>query len=69
MASERAIEVLAELEMEQDLRWKVEDRSTDLQQKVDRDAEVIARLRGERDELRRTKKKTSLGAQHSPRGS
>ena len=43
--------------MEQDLRRKAEDRSTALQQRVDRDAEVIAWLRGERDKLRRTKER------------
>lgn len=41
MASERAIEVLAELEMERDLRRKAKDRSTALQQRVDWDAKVI----------------------------
>ena len=56
-ASERAVEVLAELEMERDLKWKAEDRSTALQQRVDQDAEVIARLHGEREELRRTEER------------
>ena len=45
--SEWAIEVLAELEIERYLRWKAEDRSMGLQQRVDRDTEVIAWLRGE----------------------
>jgi len=40
--------------MEQDLRRKAEDRSTALQQRADQDAEVIARLHGEWDELRWT---------------
>ena len=57
MASEWAVEVLAELEMERDLRLKAKDRSTTLQQRANRDAEVIARLRGERDELRQTKER------------
>ena len=57
MASEHAVEVLADLETKQDLRRKAEDRSTALQQRVDRDAEVIAWLRGERNKLRRTKER------------
>ena len=57
MANERAVEVLAELEIEWDLRRKAEDRSTALQQRVDQDAEEIARLCGERDELHRTKER------------
>ena len=57
VASEQAVELLAELEMERDLKLKAEERSTALQQKADRDAEVIARLRGERDELRRTEER------------
>ena len=40
--------------MERDLKLKDEERSMALQQRVDRDAEVITRLREERDELRRT---------------
>ena len=43
--------------MEQDLRRKAEDRSTAPQQRADWDAEVIAWLRGERDELRRTEER------------
>ena len=57
MASEQAIELLAELEMEQDLKLKAEERSTALQQRADRDTEVIARLCGERDELLRTEER------------
>ena len=37
--------------MERDLKLKAEDRSTALQKRVNQDAEVIARLRRERDEL------------------
>ena len=37
MANEKAGEVLKELEMERDLRWKAESRATALQQKVDED--------------------------------
>ena len=50
-ASQRAIELLAELEMEKDLRLKAEDRSTAPQRRVDHDVEAMARLRRERDEL------------------
>ena len=56
-ASKQAVKVLAELEMEQDLRRKDKDRSTTLQQRADRDAEMIAQLRAERDELRRTEER------------
>ena len=52
VACERAGELLVGLEMEQDLKLKAEERSAVLQQRVDRDAEVIVRLREERDELR-----------------
>ena len=52
MASEKASELLAELQTEWDLKLKAEERFVALQQRADRDAEVIARLRGERDELR-----------------
>ena len=60
MASEQVVELLAELEMERDLKLKAEERSTALQQRVDRDAEVIARLREERDELRWTEERLRL---------
>ena len=50
-ASQRAIELLEELEMERDLKLKAEDRSMALQRRADQDAEAIARLRRERDEL------------------
>ena len=43
--------------MEQDLKLKAEGRSAVLRQRADRDAEVITRLREERDELRRTKER------------
>ena len=52
VASERAGELLVGLETERDLKLKAEERSAVLQQRVDRDAEVIVRLREERDELR-----------------
>ena len=51
MAIEQAIELLAELEMERDLKLKAEERSVVLQQRADRDTEVIVRLCEERDEL------------------
>ena len=50
-ANQRAIELLAELETERDLKLKAEDRSAVLQWRADQDAEVISQLRGERDEL------------------
>ena len=62
-ASQWAVEVLAKLEMEQDLRRKAKDRSTALQQRVDRDTEVIAWLCEERDEICRTKAR--LRSEHS----
>ena len=49
--------------MEQDLWRKAKDRSTALQQRADRDTKVIARLRGEWDELRRTEER--LRSEHS----
>ena len=42
MASERAGKLVAELETERDLKLKAEERSAALQQRVDRDADVIA---------------------------
>ena len=41
-ATQRAIELLEELEREHDLNLEVEDRSTALQQRANQDAEVIA---------------------------
>ena len=41
MANERAVEVLAELETEKDLRREAEDRSMALQQRANQDVEVI----------------------------
>ena len=46
-----------ELETERNLKLKAEDRSAALQQRANQDAEVIARLRRERDELRQTAKR------------
>ena len=40
-ASQRAVEVLAELETEKDLRREAEDRSMALQQRANQDVEVI----------------------------
>ena len=54
---QRAMEVLAELETEQDLRRKAKERSMALQQRANQDAEVISRLCGERDELHQTEEK------------
>ena len=50
-ASQRAIELLEELERERDLKLEAEERSTALQQRANLDAEVIAWLHRERDEL------------------
>ena len=46
--------------MEWDLKLKAEERSTALQQRADRDAEVIAGLCEEQDELRRTEERLLL---------
>ena len=48
---------MVELETERDLKLKTKDRSTTLQQRANQDVEVIARLRRERDELRRTEER------------
>ena len=40
--------------MKRDLKLRAEERSMALQQRVDQDADVIARLRRERDELSQT---------------
>ena len=45
---------MEELEREQDLKLEAEERFVALQQKANLDAEVVARLRRERDELRQT---------------
>ena len=52
-ASKRAAEVLSELETERDLRREAENRSSDLQRRVDQDAVLIDWLHRERDEARR----------------
>ena len=54
MAYQRAIDLLAELEREWDLKLEAEERSAALQQKVNLDAEVVAWLRREQDKLRQT---------------
>ena len=46
-ASKRAVEVLKELETEQDLRRKAKSRATALQQKADKDVEVVHSLRAD----------------------
>ena len=53
-ACQRAVELLEELERERDLKLEAEDRSTALQQRVNQDAEAIARLHKERDKLCQT---------------
>ena len=47
MDAERAVDLLAELERERDLKLEAEERSAALQQMVNLDAEVVARLRRE----------------------
>ena len=56
-ASKRAVEVLAELETERDLRRRAEESSAALQQWANQDAEEISQLHGERDELCRTEER------------
>ncbi|XP_066348016.1 uncharacterized protein [Miscanthus floridulus] len=56
-ASRRAIEAQNELETERDLRRKAESRAVALQEKVEADAVLIDRLRGERDEARRSEER------------
>jgi len=46
--------------MERDLKLKAEDRSTALQRRADQNAEAIARLRRERDELLQTAERLHL---------
>ena len=46
-ANEKAGEVLKELEMERDLRRKAKSRAMALQQKVDKDVEVVRSLRAD----------------------
>ena len=53
-ASQWVVDLLEELERERDLKLEAEDRSAALWQRVNQDAEVIARLRRERDELHQT---------------
>ena len=60
VASERASELLAEVQMERDLKLKAVERSMTLQEKANQDAMVIDRLCGERDELRWTKDRLCL---------
>ena len=49
-ASERAGELLAELQTERDLKLKAEERSATLQEKANQDAMVVDRAIRERDE-------------------
>ena len=53
MASDRAGELLAELQTERDLKLKDEERSTTLQEKANQDAVVVDRAIREHDEARR----------------
>jgi len=56
-ASRRAVETQSELEAERDLRRKAEGGAVALQKKVDEDAVLIDRLRGERDEARQSEER------------
>ena len=55
-ASEKASELLAELQTERDLKLKAEERSTMLQEKANQDAAMIDRTIRERDKARREAK-------------
>ena len=55
-ASERVGELLAELQMEWDLKLKAEERSATLQEKENQDAVVVNRAIQEHDEARREAK-------------
>ncbi|XP_066375270.1 uncharacterized protein [Miscanthus floridulus] len=59
-ACQRAVDLLEELEWEWDLKLEAEERSAALQQKANLDAEVVARLRREQDELRQTAERLRL---------
>ena len=52
VASERAGELLAELQTEQDLKLKAEERSAMLQEKANQDVVVVDRAIREHDEVR-----------------
>ena len=56
MASEKASELLAELQTERDLNLKAEERSATLQEKANQDAAVIERTTRECDEARQEAK-------------
>ena len=56
---QQALDLLATVEMEQELKLGVEERSMALQQRASLDAKAIARLRKERDELHQTAKRLS----------
>ena len=51
-ACQRAVDLLAKLERERDLKLEAEERSVALQHKANLDAEVVSRLCRKRDELR-----------------
>ena len=50
-ACQRAVDLLAKLERERDLKLEAKERSAALQQKANLDAEVVAWLSRERDKL------------------
>jgi len=59
-AYQQAVDLLAELERERDLKLEDKERSVALQQKANLDADVVARLRKERDKLRQTVERLRL---------
>ena len=59
---QRIIDLLAEAEKERDLRLGAKERSAALEQRAKLDAEAVARLCKERDELRHTTE--SLHSKH-----
>ena len=51
MAHQRILDLLAEAEKEQDLKLVAEEKLVELEWRASQDAEAVARLRKERDEL------------------
>ena len=65
VASERASELLVELQTERDLKLKAKERSATLQEKANQDAVVVDRAIRERNEARREAeaRRTDLGVE------
>ena len=68
-ACQWAVDLLDELKTERDLKLEVKERSAALQQRANLDAEVIARLRRERNELHQTTERlcSECGTAHKER--